>query len=109
MMNLNILISFRISSESGARSSVHLVFLSGNQGSEAMKLKNTFTATDRDAWRAWLATNHLIEREVWVLFPKKHTGKHCMTYEESVEEALCFAWIDSIIKRIDDATYARKF
>ena len=45
-------------------------------------------------------------KEVWVVFPKKHTGEQCMSYEESVEEALCYGWIDSIIKRIDDANYA---
>jgi uncharacterized protein YdeI (YjbR/CyaY-like superfamily) len=70
---------------------------------------NTFKATDRDTWRTWLATNHAIEREVWVVFQKKHTGVSCMSYEDSVEEALCFGWIDSIIKRIDENTFARKF
>jgi uncharacterized protein YdeI (YjbR/CyaY-like superfamily) len=74
-----------------------------------MKPHSTFCATDRETWRKWLAKNHDSVREVWVVFPKKHTGEPCMSYEESVEEALCFGWIDSIIKRIDDATYTRKF
>ncbi|PYS32476.1 MAG: hypothetical protein DMG14_34455 [Acidobacteria bacterium] len=74
-----------------------------------MKLQNTFRATDRESWRAWLAENHASMKEVWVVFPKKHTGEQCMSYEESVEEALCYGWIDSIIKRIDDTNYARKF
>ena len=69
----------------------------------------TFRATDRESWRAWLARNHASEREVWVVFPKKHTREQCMSYEESVEEALCHGWIDSIIKRIDETRYARKF
>lgn len=69
----------------------------------------TFRATDRENWRAWLARNHASEREVWVVFPKKHTGEQCMSYEDSVEEALCHGWIDSIIKRIDETRYARKF
>jgi len=74
-----------------------------------MNTLKTFPATDRESWRAWLAENHASERVVWVVFPKKHTGEHCMSYEESVEEALCHGWIDSIIKRIDEKSYARKF
>jgi uncharacterized protein YdeI (YjbR/CyaY-like superfamily) len=68
-----------------------------------------FPATDRSDWRSWLAANHASEREVWVVFQKKHTGQICMSYEDSVEEALCFGWIDSTVKRIDDDSYARKF
>jgi uncharacterized protein YdeI (YjbR/CyaY-like superfamily) len=74
-----------------------------------MPLQKTFTATDRDAWRTWLASNHASETVVWVLFQKKRTGESCMSYDDSVEEALCFGWIDSIIRRIDENTYARKF
>ncbi len=74
-----------------------------------MKQQSTYRATDREAWRVWLEKNHASQKEVWVLFPKKHTGQSCMSYEDSVEEALCWGWIDSIIKRIDDATFARKF
>lgn len=78
-------------------------------GATKMKILKTFPATDRERWRAWLAENHASEREVWVVFPKKQTGERCMSYEESVEEALCHGWIDSIIKRIDERSYARKF
>jgi uncharacterized protein YdeI (YjbR/CyaY-like superfamily) len=74
-----------------------------------MKRQNTYRAKDRESWRAWLAENHASQKEVWVVFPKKHSGERCMSYEDSVEEALCFGWIDSIIKRIDDSTFARKF
>src|SRR5579862_7863033 len=74
-----------------------------------MKPLKTFPATDRETWRAWLAANHSSEKEVWVVFPKKRTGQPCMSYEDSVEEALCHGWIDSIIRRIDDNSYARKF
>jgi uncharacterized protein YdeI (YjbR/CyaY-like superfamily) len=82
----------------------------GNDGIVgAMPLQKTFKATDRETWRTWLASNHASETVVWVLFQKKHTGESCMSYDDSVEEALCFGWIDSIIKRIDDKTYARKF
>src|SRR5215831_19383279 len=74
-----------------------------------MKTMKRFAATDRPAWRSWLAANYASEREVWVVFQKKHTGRLCMSYEDSVEEALCFGWIDSIVKRLDDDSYARKF
>ncbi len=75
----------------------------------ANRLQNTFRAVDRESWRNWLARNHAVSEAVWLVFPKKHTGKDSVLYEEAVEEALCYGWIDSIIKRIDDATYARKF
>jgi uncharacterized protein YdeI (YjbR/CyaY-like superfamily) len=74
-----------------------------------MPPQKTFKATDRNTWRTWLTTNQASEREVWVVFQKKHTGVSCMSYEDSVEEALCFGWIDSIIKRLDENTFARKF
>jgi uncharacterized protein YdeI (YjbR/CyaY-like superfamily) len=63
----------------------------------------------REDWRAWLAKNHDSENEVWLVYYKKVTGKRSITYSDSVEEALCFGWIDSIIKRIDETKYVRKF
>jgi len=66
--------------------------------------------TTRNQWRRWLARNHARETAgVWLLFHRKSTGRPSLGYEESVEEALCFGWIDSIIKRIDEDTYGRKF
>jgi uncharacterized protein YdeI (YjbR/CyaY-like superfamily) len=66
-------------------------------------------AKSRAEWRAWLATHHDKEVEVWLVYYKKQTGKESVAYEASVEEALCYGWIDSIIKKIDDTKYARKF
>jgi len=64
----------------------------------------------RGQWRKWLAANHDKEENgIWLVFYKKETGKPSLEYGESVEEALCFGWIDSIIKRIDDEKYCRKF
>jgi uncharacterized protein YdeI (YjbR/CyaY-like superfamily) len=63
----------------------------------------------REDWRAWLEAHHGKEREVWLVFYKKHTGKPSLSYDAAVEEALCFGWIDSLIKRLDDERYARKF
>ena len=64
--------------------------------------------TVRD-WHEWLEKNHDKRKEVWLIFYKKHTGKPNISYDEAVEEALCFGWIDSIIKRIDNEKFARKF
>src|SRR5262245_56516004 len=66
--------------------------------------------TTRSQWRQWLTKNHAREKEgIWLVFHKKATGRLALSYEESVEEALCFGWVDSLIKRIDDDTYCRKF
>ena len=65
--------------------------------------------TNRKDWRLWLKDNHLNEKAVWLIYYKKHTGKRRIPYDHAVEEALCFGWIDSIVKRIDDATYMQKF
>ena len=63
----------------------------------------------RAAWRRWLAKNHAKEAEIWLVFHKKHTGIDCVPYEDSVEEALCFGWVDSLIKQLDANRYARKY
>ncbi|UCC32844.1 MAG: hypothetical protein JSW53_03315, partial [Candidatus Bathyarchaeota archaeon] len=65
--------------------------------------------TNRDEWRSWLEKNHEAEKEVWLIFYKKHVGKPSVPYEDAVEEALCFGWIDSIIKKIDEKKFVRKF
>ena len=62
-----------------------------------------------DNWRKWLKSNHDKENEVWLIFFKKEIGKPSIGYESAVEEALCFGWIDSIIKKLDDERYVRKF
>ncbi len=74
-----------------------------------MKITKTFLARNRGEWRAWLKKNHHAETEVWLVFYKTHTGQPSIPYEDAVEEALCFGWIDSIIQRIDDEKYGRKF
>ncbi|MHC4995307.1 MAG: YdeI/OmpD-associated family protein [Planctomycetota bacterium] len=65
--------------------------------------------TERSEWRAWLKKHGGSSREVWLIFDKKHTGRAALDYGESVEEALCFGWIDGLLRRIDDERYARKF
>ena len=71
-------------------------------------MKTTAPATLPE-WRQWLSENHKRETEVWLTYHKKHTGKSSVSYEDSVQEALCWGWIDSLIKRMDDDRYARKF
>lgn len=70
---------------------------------------NTVTAQTRAEWRAWLAANHDKESEIWLVYYKKGSGYPTIDYGESVEEALCYGWVDSIIKKIDEEKYARKF
>lgn len=65
--------------------------------------------TDRKAWRAWLAENYDKEKEVWLIYPKKASGKPRILYNDAVEEALCFGWIDSKVKRVDEDSYAQRF
>ncbi|HYR41832.1 MAG TPA: YdeI/OmpD-associated family protein [Terriglobia bacterium] len=69
----------------------------------------TVYCPDEQSWRNWLASHHDSSREIWLLFPKKHTGKPCVSYSDALDEGLCYGWIDSLIKRIDDDWYARKF
>src|SRR5262245_17847254 len=63
---------------------------------------------DRRQWRAWLAKHHTSSTGVWFVFHKAHTGVKCVPYEDMVREALCFGWIDSLVKRLDDDRYALK-
>ena len=63
----------------------------------------------RKAWRTWLAKNHASSTGVWLVYAKKHTGLPSLTYNDAVEEALCFGWIDSKINPIDDAFYMQVF
>ena len=62
-----------------------------------------------DAFRQWLEANHGTRDELWVGFWKKSTGRPSITWPQSVDEALCFGWIDGIRKRIDDESYTIRF
>jgi uncharacterized protein YdeI (YjbR/CyaY-like superfamily) len=81
------------------------------RGETVIPVKNekTIYVTDRNAWRAWLAEHYDKEKEVWLIFPKKASGKPRIPYNDAVEEALCFGWIDSTAKRIDENSYAQRF
>ena len=56
----------------------------------------------RAEWRVWLAANHRTAKGVWLVTPKRRTGKPSVPYEEAVEEALCFGWIDGRFRPVDD-------
>jgi len=71
----------------------------------AEEIIETFYPTSRAAWRAWLQENHNSSRAVWLICYKKKANKPTITWEESVEEALCFGWIDSIRKTIDEEKF----
>ena len=74
-----------------------------------MKITNLLSFPDRESWRHWLEANHDKYDVVWLTYYKPNSPKTGVDYETSVEEALCFGWIDSIIQKIDEEKYARKF
>lgn len=69
----------------------------------------SFYARNRKAWRNWLQKNHSRLPGVWLIYYKKSSGKSRVSYDDAVEEALCFGWIDSIMKPIDEEKYMQKF
>jgi uncharacterized protein YdeI (YjbR/CyaY-like superfamily) len=73
------------------------------------KTLKTLDARTPEQWRTWLARHHDSDSQVWLVCHKRHTGRPSIAYEDAVDEALCFGWVDSLIKRLDDARYARKF
>lgn len=74
-----------------------------------MKMNNILYIINRNEWRTWLKRNHNSQKEVWLIYYKKHTAKLRIPYEDAVEEALCFGWIDSTVKKLNEKTYAQKF
>jgi uncharacterized protein YdeI (YjbR/CyaY-like superfamily) len=73
------------------------------------KTLKTLDVPTSEEWRMWLAEHHDSESEVWLVFHKRHTGRTSIDYGDAVDEALCFGWIDSLVKRLDDERFARKF
>lgn len=64
---------------------------------------------DRAAWRRWLAAHHATSPGIWLVFDKKASRADRLAYGDAVEEALCYGWIDSLVRRIDDAQYVQLF
>jgi uncharacterized protein YdeI (YjbR/CyaY-like superfamily) len=69
----------------------------------------TLYVEDRNKWRAWLKANCERETEIWLVYYKKDTGRLRIAYADAVEEAICFGWIDSKIKKLDQARFAQLF
>ena len=64
---------------------------------------------DERKWSRWLAKNHGLKKGAWLVFFKKGSGLPSIGYDEALDAALCHGWIDSVIMRIDETSYARKF
>jgi uncharacterized protein YdeI (YjbR/CyaY-like superfamily) len=69
----------------------------------------TLDVRKRQQWRTWLEAHHDSVSEIWLVFHKRHTAEECISYDDAVEEALCFGWVDSLVRRLDENRYARKF
>lgn len=76
---------------------------------KAVKELPEFHPKTRASWRNWLQKYHAVQPGVWLIYYKQHTGKRNFSYEEAVEEALCFGWIDSLPRKLDDTRSMLKF
>ncbi len=74
-----------------------------------MEVGRTLRARSRGEWRRWLQKNHAKADEVWLVFHRKDSDKRFVPYADAVEEALCFGWIDSIVKPLSDGARAQRF
>ncbi len=75
----------------------------------AMSHLQTLYVTDRASWRAWLEASFQVQSEIWLIYPKKATGKPRIEYNTAVEEALCFGWIDSTVRSLDPQHTIQRF
>jgi uncharacterized protein YdeI (YjbR/CyaY-like superfamily) len=74
-----------------------------------MNVTKTLHVTNRKDWRKWLREHYKTEKEIWLVYYKKETGRRRIEYNTAVEEALCFGWIDSIVKSLDRERTAQRF
>ena len=74
-----------------------------------MILGKTYYAKNRAQWRRWLEKNHAKAKDIWLVYYSKASGKPRVPYVEAVQEALCFGWIDSIVKKVDEHGFAQRF
>ncbi len=74
-----------------------------------MEIGVTLYVPTREEWRAWLEANHDNKTEIWLIYYKLGSGKPRIPYKDAVEEALCFGWIDGIVKTIDTEKYTQRF
>ncbi|MDD2889337.1 MAG: YdeI/OmpD-associated family protein [bacterium] len=69
----------------------------------------TLSLTNRKEWRKWLESNHNKEKEIWLIHYKKHSEIKGISYKDALEEAICFGWIDSKMKGIDDEKFILRY
>jgi uncharacterized protein YdeI (YjbR/CyaY-like superfamily) len=74
-----------------------------------MEITKTLHVTNRKDWRKWLRKYYKTEKDIWLVYYKKETGKPRIAYNDAVEEALCFGWIDSTFKTLDEKRTAQRF
>ena len=74
-----------------------------------MDVTETLYVANRNDWRDWLKGHYTSASEIWLVRYLKHTGKPSVCYNDAVEEALCFGWIDSIVKKLDEKRYAQRY
>jgi len=74
-----------------------------------MEITKTLHVTNCKDWRKWLREHYKTEKEIWLVYYKKSTGKRRIEYNAAVEEALCFGWIDSTVKSLDKERTAQRF
>jgi uncharacterized protein YdeI (YjbR/CyaY-like superfamily) len=74
-----------------------------------LEITQTLHVTDPKEWRTWLEAHYKTESEIWLVYYKKHTGKPRILYNDAVEEALCFGWIDSIVRKLDEDRTVQRF
>jgi uncharacterized protein YdeI (YjbR/CyaY-like superfamily) len=74
-----------------------------------MKITKTLYVPDRKTWREWLRKNYRKEKEIWLVYFRTEAGKPRIPYNDAVEEALCFGWIDSTIKKLDKDRFAQRY
>ena len=74
-----------------------------------MKMGETLYLVKRKDWRKWLAKNHDKKKDVWLIYYRKASGKPRISYNDAVEEALCYGWIDGIVKGIDEEKFVQRF
>ena len=75
----------------------------------AVRVGRTLYVKNRAEWRRWLRANHKTAAEIWLIYYKKESGKPRIPYNDAVDEALCYGWIDSLVKPIDAKKYAQRF
>jgi uncharacterized protein YdeI (YjbR/CyaY-like superfamily) len=74
-----------------------------------MRFGETLDVRTRSAWRAWLTRQHDRKQEIWLVYHAKASGKSSLAYNDAVDEAMCFGWIDSTVKKLDAHSRAQRF